>query len=579
MTRLSRFIASTCLVLTVLLTLVALPTRSQAAEPVDFTGVTPARIALGSDYAYEVQGYIWDFNDVRHYAAEYTRPRFTGATLTNGMFVGTTIDAGPQLWLQMSTIPDTMPASNEGGYPHRAIDTSHYRYFTWRMYSSADDLALVYWFKDGSSLPNSFGGAGFVTVKAGWHTYSVDLVADRNVGAGPVAWNDGPIQGINIDPTNKVGVQVKVDYARLSATPPSAAPVVTAQWTPTGGTFDLYFDTSPSGANATLIQSGVSASSGSFAWRTPNLAPGTYYLIARRGADQSVSPAFVVNTPPHISILAPSYTSGPDYATTVVGDPWDMSNPEDVDRQFNIVGGTFSNGIFTGTNPNGNADPGLHFHVTTPIDPSRFYYATYRMQLRGLQDIQFGSVLRLFWWTGVSFPDTVTTMKSIVVYEGWQTVTTDLRTTRIEPGSHGNWLGTNKVGFRLDPHEFPTPHTFDLDYVLLTGNDRASDKFDIRYAIDDPDHDHTTVSFYYDSNRGGANGTKITCVTSTNPPGGGANKIYIPLVAYDSSGADGAACAWDLSGVANGDYYVYAVASDGRDSITVYSDTPLEVRK
>ncbi|MFL5803356.1 MAG: hypothetical protein ACJ8CR_16645, partial [Roseiflexaceae bacterium] len=249
----------------------------------------------------------------------------------------------------------------------------------------------------------------------------------------------------------------------------------------------------------------------------------------------------------------------------------------DISRQSNIVGGSFSNGVFTGTNPNGNGDPGLDLHVTSPIDPARFYYATYRMWLRGPQDIQFGSVLRLFWWTGANFPATQSTSKDVVVYEGWRTVSIDLRGAPVEPGSHGGWLSTNKVGFRLDPHEFPTPHTFDLDYVLLTGNDRASDEFSIRYDVADPDKDTPTVSFFYDSDRGGANGTRITCVT-TGPPGGGPNKVYLPLVTTGGSEA-GTPCVWDVSNVANGDYYVYAVANDGVDSITVYSDTPLEVRK
>jgi hypothetical protein len=578
MLRLRRLITSICLVLTGLLSLVSLPESMLAAEPVDFTGITPARVALGSDYAYEVQGYDWDFSDIQHYAAEFTRPTFSdGGSLSGGLFVGTT-GSDPKIWLQDLTIPGTIPASNEGGYPHRAIDTSRYRYLTFRMFSSVNGLALVYWHRDRGFAVGSFGGAGFKQVKAGWNTYVFDLVNDRNVGAGSLAWNAGPIEGINIKPVFVAGATIKIDYARLSATPPSTAPVVTAEWTPTAGTFDLYFDTNPNGANATLIQSGVAASAGSFGWRTPNLAPGTYYLIAKRGADQSASPAFVVNTPPHISILAPSYTSGPDYATTVVGDPWDMSNPEDIDRQFNVVGGSFDNGVFTGANSNGNGDPGLHLHVTSPIDPARFYYATYRMQLRGPQDILLGSVLRLLWWTGINVANTASTTKDVVIYENWRTVSIDLRGALLEPSSKGNWLSTPKVGFRLDPHEFQIAHTFDLDYVRLTGNDRASDEFTIHYDVDDADNDMPTVAFFYDSDRAGANGTRITCVTS-GPPSGGPNKIYLPLITVSGSGVGGMGCTWDLSNVANGDYYVYAVANDGTDSIVVYSDTPLEVRK
>ena len=157
-----------------------------------------------------------------------------------------------------------------------------------------------------------------LSVAAGCRVYTYDLTQTN----GGIKWNAGPIQSIAIKAAFSAGVQQRVDWARLSPTAPTTSPKVTAHWTPTGGTFDLFFDTVPTGANATLIATGVAGTTGTFAWQTPNLPSGTYYLIAQGTGGQSVSTPFVVNTPADATIVNPSIANGPDYATTVVGNPW-----------------------------------------------------------------------------------------------------------------------------------------------------------------------------------------------------------------------------------------------------------------
>ena len=98
-----------------------------------------------------------------------------------------------------------------------------------------------------------------------------------------------------------------------------------------------------------------------------------------------------------------------------------------------IIGRAFHDGIFTATNTNG--DSGVELNVPTPVDPSRFYYATYRMRVHGPQDIGAGSVSRWHWSYGPNFPLTYSTLWSSIVYEGWQTVTIDMRTAPLEPCS------------------------------------------------------------------------------------------------------------------------------------------------
>ena len=552
------------------------PASIQAAGPVTFTQVAPTIIPASSDYATEVRGYTWDFSDARSFGREMTGLGFNGrGTLSNGWFVGTTNSNQSKVWLQDASIPNTIPTLNEGGF--RPIDTSRYRYLTYRLCASATTYTVVYWHRDRSFAPGSFGSTRLQTVRPGCNLYTFDFVGDRTGGDGSLNWTDGWIQGLALQPTLSPGIEIKLDYARLSATPPSAGRVVTASWTPTSTSFELLFDTDPSGANATPITT-ISGSSREYAWTTPNLAPGTYYFIARGPGGISVSSPFVVNTPPVAQLLAPSFTSGPDYATTVARNPWDMSDPADIQQRGNITGGAFSNGLFSGTNTNGDA--WLELNTPEPIDPSRFYYLTYRMRVAGQQDIGTGSVTRFLWWIDPAAANTISTTKDIVVYEGFPTVSFDLRKAQIEPNSYSTWQNGAKGTFRLDPHEFPTPRGFEVDDVKLTGNDRASSSFAIRYTTSDPNGQPLTTSFYSDTDRSGANGSPITCGTTST--GGGRHKVYLPTAMKGSGGSvdvGGSSCVWNLASVANGDYYIYTVVSDGVNTTTTYSDTPVEVRK
>ena len=551
-----------------------------AAGPITFTQVTPTKIAAGTDYATDVRGRPWDFSDEYSYSSDLSGPVYADrGSVVDGMFVGTSSTSDAKLYPQDMTIPNTVPTQNEGGF--RPIDTSRYRYLTFRMFSSASFLSLVYWHKDHSFAPRTYGASSFKQIRQGWHTYTWDLATEREVSAGGLAWTDGPIQGIAIKTAWAKGVTTKVDWIRLSTTPPSAGPVVSIRWTPTSSSFNLYYDTDAGGANATLIAASVNGSSGQYNWTTPNLAPGTYYLIAESAGTRAVSMPFVVNAPPSVSIRAPSYTSGPDYATTVLGNPWDMSDSADIALYENVASPSFNNGIFSATNTNG--DPALTLNMQTPIDPSRFYYATYRMRVNGPIDIGAGSVARLFWWTDALNPETMSVTKDIVVYEGWRSVSVDLRGVQLEPGSYSAWTNGAKAEFRLDPHEFSTPRGFEVDDVKLTGNDRASTSFAIRYAVSDANSDATSTTFFYDTDRSGANGRPITCATTE--PTIGNNKIYLPLVGNGPASAsaprpdDGSSrCLWHVAAVPNGDYYIYAVVSDGINTSTVYSDTPVEVR-
>jgi hypothetical protein len=288
----------------------------------------------------------------------------------------------------------------------------------------------------------------------------------------------------------------------------------------------------------------------------------------------TVVPTNPDNIPPRLNITAPSFISGPDYATTVVGNAWDMSDSADISSQYNIVGGSFSGGVFTGTNANGNRDPGIAMRVTTPIDTNRFKYATYRMQLDGqLNTDTGGSVSRLIWWTTI--PQQASISNDIVVYEGNQTVSFDLSKIKLEAGST-SWTSSAPKAFRLDPHEFLTQRTFHVDYVMLTGDSTANSRFDIRYQSSTPN-----VQFFYDTNASGFNGAAITCNANSAVLAANSSKVFLPLVIRYSATPpvqpSGATCTWNTSNVPPGTYYIYGLASDGIDTAQIYSQTPVIV--
>ena len=178
----------------------------------------------------------------------------------------------------------------------------------------------------------------------------------------------------------------------------------------------------------------------------------------------TVDPSTPDNIPPQLAITSPSFISGPDYATTVVGNSWDMDDAADVTTQYNTWR-KLQRRVYNATNTNGNFDPAVVLHVTTPIDTSRFKYVTYRM--KSMDKIRYRAARSRASFGGRPSQQQASSNDN-VVYEGFQTVSFDLNKIKLEAGSP-IWAASTPKVFRLDPHEFTTPRTFHLDYVMLTG--------------------------------------------------------------------------------------------------------------
>jgi len=302
--------------------------------------------------------------------------------------------------------------------------------------------------------------------------------------------------------------------------------------------------------------------------------------------DASTSPVCApdpleIRPAPILTFQRPSMFSGPDYASEVVGDPWGMSNSQDIDLTGGITTSSFSGGIWTATTDSGG-DPWVHLHVSLPIDTTKYRYATVRMWLEGEspEPQQFLSVQRWIWWYAGVTLDAVTT-EDMLIREGWQTYSLDLGDALIDPTSKppADWVGDPSV-FRLDIHEETKSMVFHLDYVTLTGEETVTQGQPFVIVYSTTPASGLSVTFYYDSDTDPASGRTLMAQYTPAP-----FRIFLPVVMQNSAGSlppeidgiVGSTWSWDTTGVAPGAYYVSADVFDGVNTATWYSETPVVV--
>ena len=307
--------------------------------------------------------------------------------------------------------------------------------------------------------------------------------------------------------------------------------------------------------------------SNSYLWYYGFLPPGSYTLIVTNSSG-SGSAVFSINNPPSIAVTDPSPTSGEDYATTVLGNPWDMNDASDIQLTGSdyLTNLSFSGGRLHATNTINDPNVTLLFNSnnSVPIDTSRYRYLTWRLQVDGPFDLGEGSVARFFWTSNPLMSGlTATTSHDIIVWPGMNSYTVDLASLSTAPdggleatGPAEAWGAGNKRHLRFDPHEFPQARTFHIDEIRLTAKPVATSSFTIKFVGTDADGDPATVSLYYDIDTNPANGR--TLIASG-----------VPLSAGQF--------VWNTAGVPPGEYYIYAEANDGLQATGRYSTVPVQV--
>ena len=215
--------------------------------------------------------------------------------------------------------------------------------------------------------------------------------------------------------------------------------------------------------------------------------PGLVFTLVIIWGALTLSPNRTIRSHDHGSGKRVRLAAGPDYATDVLGDPWDMSNPEDIGKDPNELRGWASdfavaNGTAGGTTVplNGHADTNLPllyrgFHNIVnpgrtgkryPISSSFYKKVAYRMY-----SAIAGQSPQAYWFhfpwdhpSGIGFgvrflPQT---------QAGYKIYAANLHESLAQGSA---WTNGSVVGFRLDPNINQAGHVVRYDWVRVTRAD------------------------------------------------------------------------------------------------------------
>ncbi len=584
----------------------------------------------GDEFATAVVGNPWDMNDLRDlpYDINYEQPSFSGG-IWRGVSHPYTGEGIGYFFPLFRGYADTYPwgwdyySYYDGGMPYgplNPVDATRFTRLAIRMSMDETghrDFVMLNWMKTPNQRENNglmFKDAdrapsGYEPYPAGYRIYDLDLtgrshLTDRLPAViDPVyqggTW-DGLVYGMSVLPstTGPAGMVNQVDWIRLYR--PEAESVIPLRWTTPGVAQDdesysvrVFFDRDNSGYDGDLFVSGV-RNAGRYDVYAAALPPGDYYaylkLVRAEGAAfttvavSAYSPRIRILAAPSFRFLSPSFTTGTDYATAELGNPWDMESADDVIASGHISGLTVGGGLLTGT-----ADPPVppatesdcYFFLNTkrngesvPIDTTRYRYLTFRMKVDPagytniLDRIQRGWLSRWQWAKTYFETDGSYTM-GVYLLEDWHSYTVDLwDDTLLDPSPgldvpQAGWRDIGQANYlRFDPLEVYDATVFYVSDVRLCAfNGPTDDRFTLRWQAADADGDPLTLVLY-----GGyfdANG-----VFQQNPE---------PIATITNAQAVNT-CAWNTAGLDPGDYYVRAVLSDGRHTLERISTVPVIIR-
>lgn len=647
----------------------ALASTEAAAQSLQVNGGASATVAAAPDYAAETKGDPWDFDKASDYSYTYSlgdTPQAGGyeftawepyPTISSGTFSGTTRDSNASLQMLFGGLPGSMNAIQDSGI-RSPIDAGRYVTLAFRVrrsWAAADTETLkVIWEKGrrAAATPSavllllargydndtarwinqtpvgSQGGANE------WQVYRVRLTDPRVLVGNRFSgtpWQD-QVMGLSLTAGNgPVGSNVQMDWVRLTA-----PRTVNLSWSGLGGQVvitatdgtqqlqvfpeDLVPHTDGSNPRA---QSGAFPDNSSVPWDYGHLTPGTWTLTAQ-GANFQRTATLVVDASPFFTVLNPDQTGGEDAATTLIGDPWDLTNREDVFRYsspssalFDVKDATFTPQGLRGTayfsGQFGPPDSQVRFFdddlgarfALTPDQARRYHRLTFSIDYDiplpvpltfdplapqpFLTDTQggrpgVGGIMRVVWRTAAYRGGAFAHTCDIVVQDGGpRTYTIDLSAYStadagcsseglqfLPAGQAWGNLASNLTNFRIDINEGHLDTPFTLSNVKLAADDEpdAAGQFVVQWSAQDgrytglPTAANGSVAIYMDTDRDPSSKTLV------------------------ASGIDAAAGAyvWDLAatpgGVTPGTYYVYVEMTDAAGySFGKYSTGPLQVTR
>jgi hypothetical protein len=568
------------------------------------TTIGASSVKAADDFATRAFQDPWDMNqrtDVGPMLGSADQPAsgFSNISFASGMFTGTTTASNANVWFLDTGNPLAAPVGKIG--TNHPIDASTYKILALRMNVQNPAQIFVH------AWPNTIYAPGQVTIaspstSAGFRVYLLDL-ASLSSGA----WS-GPRRALRLDPAEgRVGEVVQIDWARLVNVDSSLCRTIT--WSGGGGSVNIYLLDANGNANLGPIALNASAGGASagclgsgsgYTFYAGALPAGTYRVgVVTAGspaASMNVSAGtWVVNDAPTLTFTSPSEEgSDDDFATTQLGNAWDMDALSDVDVFGNVNSPTITTlnleapdgtplggqRVLFGTSapvapcPTGNGDPVVALlenntrGKNTLIDADRYRLLTVEFGMPDhARDVNCGSIARIVWrQKGDLSPGTVSDdiiFNSRAGANVLDKFTVDLKTLLIDQGTGQggtNWVNGPGGGieiFRFDPHEFSPATPFFIKRIRLTSYEQAKTTYTIRWnyskAFGSVDLYYTTVPNDFNS------GTLIWSGLDATAGQAGFTWSIPPGLAESPAKP----------------YYIYAKFTDGVNSNEVYAKLPI----
>ena len=445
-------------------------------------------VASAEDFATRSFQDPWDMNERTDfgwflYGADPPAPDLINPSFSGGLFHATT-GTNPNLFLLETGNPFAARLGKTGtNYP---IDADLYKLVAIRMFIDGSPQAAFGWNRN-DLWDGTQSSSNIFNLTSGWRTYLVDL-STLGIRSGSTPWS-GLIRSLQFTPSYLTQFDLYIDWIRLVNIDPSLCRRVT--WTGLTGGVELYLSDPNGNTNpATLLAPAQEASTGAsdgcanvgsgYNFYAGGLAPGSYRVIAKRVSDGAFFPsstAYVVNGAPTLTVTAPSEEGSPDdFATTQLGNPWDMDALSDVDATFQVAGAQIATiqaetpggsalpntRVFSATSvaaPGPAGDPILALlweggpNAAARIDPNRYRILTVEFGLPNRpRYINQGSIARIVWRVAGSL-ETVSddiifnSRAGANVLDKFSLDMADRTVLSIEPDlSVPSWLGSGRLG-------------------------------------------------------------------------------------------------------------------------------------
>jgi hypothetical protein len=547
-----------------------------AIEVLSPSGAAADVLPEGEDYFTLVLGDPRDMNERLDLRFQYDN--VTNISVQDGLWRGY---GGSHVFPLFFPFPGAANIGQTGDlYP---IDGGRFSRFSIRARSTGGSSANVSINLIIGEFESSVGGGSRLLQNDGMHTLWWDT------------GRSGEFSGLQL---NISGSPFVVDWVRL--TDPDTSPAYTVTWSTTDvSRVNIYSDTDTDPSVKDQIADEVDAERGSYRWETGYLAPGTYYVYVEDADNPAGVGAYspgplTIRPAPVVEVLNPSRTSGPDYATDTLGNPWDFADSSDVALTYHLQDVTYGGGqLHAVTN---GVDPHVRPKLagTDSIDADYYKYLTYRLYVEGDWAHSFRrlgggpdrwGVNRLILDLGIQ----INTFNDVIPWEGWHVYQMDLSRPGEEgPGTYylddeANQVGPGWTGLhskiRLD---FLEPLADDrwpihLDYVLLTADPRpdSSGECHVQWRLLQGEPITTTLYYATDPATPCDDATPISQFAPSDPvPPPGPFRTYLPLV---MTGSVESSFAWDVSSFPPGAYYVKVLADDGLNRTCWTSGAPLVI--